>query len=200
MLRMLACVRSARQRRDVIYQWEVQTGVTGTLFRGKKGWGHATCEQLSMCEYKQRRLSKPPHLPTLKKTQNVLTQRCWPSQGPAPLCKFDQKEPSFTAPVQTALQGSRQFCCLQRLCCLKHLWGLCFRSQWGREPEPSVDQGPLPSFFWLHPEARRRLEIAQTCGALFGVFSSYNFLKRATNQQRWSRTMSRGPAKESNKP
>lgn len=124
-----------------------------------------------------------------------------PDRYPAPLCKFDQKEPSFTVPVQTPLRGSRPVCCPQRLCCLKHLWSLCFRSHWGREPEPRADrnQGPLPSFFWLHPETRRRLEIAQKAhGVLFVVFSSYSFLRRATNQQRKFRTISRNEGQQEN--
>lgn len=80
----------------------------------------------------------------------MLTQRCCPAWYPAPLCTFDQKEPSFTVPVQTPLRGSRPVCCPQRLRCFMLLWSLRFRSRWGREPEPRADrsQGPLPSFFW----------------------------------------------------
>lgn len=103
-----------------------------------------------------------------KKTSLKRADSTVPAWDPAPLCKFDQKEPSFTVPVQTPLRGSRPVCCFQRLCCLKNQWGLRFRSHWGREPEPSVNrsQGPLPSVFWLHPEARRWLEIAQTCSLI----------------------------------
>ena len=136
------------------------------------------------CVNATREIKPPP------KTDSVLL----PAWYPALLCIFDQKEPSFTVPVQTPVRGSRPVCCPQRLCCLKHLWSLRFRSQWGREAEPWADRsrGPLPSFIWLHPGARRRLEIAQKAQALlFVVFSSYNFLRRATNQQRKFRTISR---------